>query len=160
MGCKAQHQSVQILVLLSVWVRFPGMSGRMWRLVSFHCSSLPKLGRPLCWFQEIQIFTMYTCIPLDSNLLLDIGVAYWLQICIVNPMGLGDVVIYIFTTRFIKPSYRWVLWFMLCRSCIHTNVQIMSRRNCSKAPVTEEIDYITLNSIVEDALNNCAYIYI
>ena len=42
------------------------------------------LGWPKCWFQEINISTMYRHILLDLNLLLDIGIHHRLQICIVN----------------------------------------------------------------------------
>ena len=41
-------------------------------------------GWPKCWFQEIQISTMYRNIPLDLSLLLDIGIHHRLQIYIVN----------------------------------------------------------------------------
>ena len=45
MGCKAEHQTSQIQVWPSVGVKFPGMLGRMCRLVSFHCfvSLIPQL---------------------------------------------------------------------------------------------------------------------
>ena len=45
---------------------------------------LKSLGWPKCWFQEIQISTMYRYIPLDLDLLLNVGVYQWFQICIVN----------------------------------------------------------------------------
>ena len=48
------------------------------------CQVLEFLGWPKCWFQEINIFTMYRHILLDLNLLLDIGIHHRLQICIVN----------------------------------------------------------------------------
>ena len=47
------------------------------------CEVLEFLGWPKWWFQEIKISTMYRHIPLDLNLLLDIGI-HRLQICIVN----------------------------------------------------------------------------
>ena len=37
-----------------------------------------------CWFQQINISTMYRHILLDLNLLLDIGIHHRLHICIVN----------------------------------------------------------------------------
>ena len=48
------------------------------------CEVLEFLGWSKCWFQEIKISTMYRHIPLDLNLLLDIGIHHRLQICILN----------------------------------------------------------------------------
>ena len=48
------------------------------------CQVLEFPGWPRCWFQEIEISTMYRHTPLDLNPLLDIGIHDRLQICIVN----------------------------------------------------------------------------
>ena len=46
---------------------------------------VPKsLGWSKCWFQEIQISTMYRYIPLNLDLLLNVRVYQWLQICKVD----------------------------------------------------------------------------
>ena len=46
---------------------------------------VPKsLGGSYSWFQEIQISTMYRYIPLNLDLLLNVRVYQWLQICKVD----------------------------------------------------------------------------
>ena len=69
-----------------VWLCGLGManskSGYYNRLSSCHVFEFP--GWPRCWFQEIEISTMYRHTPFDLNPLLDIGINDRLQICIVN----------------------------------------------------------------------------
>ena len=48
------------------------------------CQVLEFPGWSKCWFQKIEICTMYRHIPLDLNLLLDIEIHDMLQVCIMN----------------------------------------------------------------------------